>query len=164
MTLITSAAGAKPGVCSLMLASVLVFAFFHHAFRSPHTLKPGCYNLIYLSQRPGVIISDDLSFIKHYSSIVQKAYKTLGIIRKTFNTTSSLAKKVVFVTFCSHYLPVWSLYLTKDITFYELVQRRATKFTTNGYTSSYKSCLLSLHLLPLMYFFELNDIVSRQFN
>lgn len=96
MTLITSAAGAKPGVCSLMLASVLVFAFFHHAFRSPHTLKPGCYNLIYLSQRPGVIISDDLSFIKHYSSIVQKAYKTLGIIRKTFNTTSSLAKKSCF--------------------------------------------------------------------
>ena len=41
----------------------------------------------------------------------------------------------------------------------EKVQKRATKFILNDYTSNYKHRLISLHLLPLMYFYELQDIL-----
>ena len=39
------------------------------------------------------------------------------------------------------------------------MQRRATKYILNDYVSSYKSWLTTLHLLPLMYLYELNDIM-----
>ena len=37
----------------------------------------------------GVIISDDLSWSLHHSSIVSKALKTLGLIRRTFDSSTS---------------------------------------------------------------------------
>ena len=46
----------------------------------------------------------------------------------------------------------------KDILNIERVQRRATKYVLNDYASDYKTRLLKLKLLPLMYFFELQDI------
>ena len=48
---------------------------------------------------------------------------------------------------------------TKDILSIERVQRKATKFILNDYTSEYGTRLLSLHLLPLMHWFELQDIM-----
>ena len=41
----------------------------------------------------------------------------------------------------------------------ERVQRRATKYILNDFVSSYKSRHITLHLLPLMYLYELNDIM-----
>ena len=54
---------------------------------------------------------------------------------------------------------IWRPYLMKDILNIERVQRRATKHILNDYTSSHKTCLIQLNLLPLMYFFELHDIL-----
>ena len=51
---------------------------------------------------------------------------------------------------------MWRPYYIKDILLLERIQRRATKYILNDYESSYKSRLL--HLLPLMYMFELNDL------
>ena len=56
--------------------------------------------------------------------------------------------------YCSQ---IWRLQLIRDITTLERVQRRATKYILN-YTS-YKSRLLQLNLLLLMYIYELNDIM-----
>ena len=50
-------------------------------------------------------------------------------------------------------------YLLKDIILLEKVQKRVTKFILNDYTSNYKHRLISLYLLPLMYFYELQDIL-----
>ena len=47
----------------------------------------------------------------------------------------------------------------RDILNIERVQRRATKYILNDYTSSYKTRLILLNLLPLMYLFELHDIL-----
>lgn len=55
--------------------------------------------------------------------------------------------------------PVWRPHLLKDIYFLKGVQRRATKYLLNDYKSDYKSRLIALDLLPLMYVFELNDIM-----
>ena len=41
----------------------------------------------------------------------------------------------------------------------ERVQRRATKFILNDFTSDYKTRLRSLNLLPLMMTFELQDLI-----
>ena len=41
----------------------------------------------------------------------------------------------------------------------ERIQRRATKWILNDYQSSYRSRLVTLHLLPFMYVYEVNDIM-----
>ena len=47
----------------------------------------------------------------------------------------------------------------KNILNIERVQQHATKYVLNDYVSDYKTSLLKLKLLPLMYFFELQDIM-----
>ena len=39
------------------------------------------------------------------------------------------------------------------------MQRRATKYILSDYTSSYKIRLIKLHLFPIMYIYELNDLL-----
>jgi len=51
---------------------------------------------------------------------------------------------------------VWQLHLIRII---EQIQRCATKyFVLNDYTCNYKTCLIKLRILPLMYLFELYKI------
>ena len=112
----------------------------------------------------GIVMSADLSWQKHYDLISSRAYKTLGLLRRTFNTTNSVhIKKLLYLslvrsqlTYCS---TIWRPYLHKDILMLEKIQRRATEFILNDYSSDYKSSLVSLRLLPLMMLFELNDII-----
>ena len=47
----------------------------------------------------------------------------------------------------------------KDINKLGHLQQRATKFILNDFISDYKTRLLKLRLLPLMYIFELSDIM-----
>jgi len=58
--------------------------------------------------------------------------------------------------YCS---PLWRPHLLKDIILLECVQRRATKFILNDYSSDYKSRLVKLGMLLLMYVYELADIL-----
>jgi len=41
----------------------------------------------------GVIFTSDFNWTAHYASISAKAYKTLGLIRRTFKTNCTEAKK-----------------------------------------------------------------------
>ena len=91
----------------------------------------------------GLILSNNLDWTDHYHNITAKAYKVLGLLRCSFKTDSTDAKRKLY----------------KDILLLERVQRRATKCTLNDYTSSYKSRLTKLNLLLLMYIFELNDLI-----
>ena len=59
------------------------------------------------------------------------------------------------MTYCSQ---LWRPNLIKDILMLERVQCRATKYILNDFFSSYKSRLITLHLLPLMYLYELNEM------
>ena len=111
----------------------------------------------------GVTVSSDLSWTQHYNNITAKAYRQLGLIRRTFNSSISVnAKKLLYIslvrsqlTYCSQ---IWRPQLIRDITALEKVQRRATKFVLNDFTSDYKTRLTRLGLLPLMYYFEYLDI------
>ena len=58
-------------------------------------------------------------------------------------------------------LQCWRPQLIKDIQKLERIQRRATKYILNNYDLSYKQRLDQLHLLPLMYTYELNDLMYK---
>ena len=49
--------------------------------------------------------------------------------------------------------------MIKDTLTLEKVQRQATKFILNDYESDYKTRLLKLDLLPLMYILDFYDIL-----
>ena len=113
----------------------------------------------------GVIIQKNLSWSDHISAACAKAYKSLYLIRRTLSDSPSspslklhLYKSLVRskLSYCSQ---LWRPQLLKDIICLERVQRRATKFILNDFSSDYKSRLISLNLLPLMYWYELQDLM-----
>ena len=112
----------------------------------------------------GIFMNSDLSWSEHYSFIISKAYRELSVLRRSFNPlNSSSTKKTLYTTMVrSHFIycsPVWRPRFIKNIQLLERVQRRATKYILNDFTSDYKDRLISLELLPLMMFYELLDIM-----
>ena len=108
----------------------------------------------------GMTFSSDLNWTTHYKIIVTKAYQTLSLIRRTSNTSNTEVKKKLYIAlvrsqliYCSQ---ICRPQLIKDIVSLGRVQRRATKHILNDYTSSK---LQQLHILPLMYVYELNDLM-----
>jgi len=107
-----------------------------------------------------------LAWSNHYTHMLSKAYKTLNLIHHTFKLSysSSIKAKLYIslicstITYCS---PVWQPHLLKDINNLEKIQRCATKYILNDYTNDYKSrlSLLNLNFLPLMYIYEIADIL-----
>ena len=112
----------------------------------------------------GITMTNDLSWKEHMKSILCRAYKTLNLIRRSFSRGHSpQTKKSLYLslirsqlTYCSQ---IWRPHLLKDIAALELIQRRATKYILNDYTSDYRSRLISLNLLPLMMQLELCDVM-----
>ena len=112
----------------------------------------------------GVIISSNLSFTAHLNRILSKAYNSLGMIRRAIPSNCSTAlKRTLYltlvrsqVTYCSQ---VWRPYHIRDTKALERLQRRATKYVLNNYQLDYKSRLISLNLLPLTLWMELQDIL-----
>ena len=78
------------------------------------------------------------------------------------NCYSTDAKKQLYIMLVrSHLLycsQLWNPCLLKDIINMERIQRR-TKYILNDYTSDYKTRLLKLKLLPLMYLLDLSDVL-----
>jgi len=112
----------------------------------------------------GIQISDSLSWESHYQHITSKAYKYLGLLRRTFNSCQSIkAKKTLYVTLVwsqlTYYSQLWNPYLIKDTVTLEKIQCPATKFILKDYDSNYWTCLLKLDLLPLMYTLDFYDII-----
>ena len=82
--------------------------------------------------------------------ITSKAYKSLGLLRRVLK--NSYCPEALYISivrpnllYCS---PLWRPY-----------QRRATKFILSDYSSDYKTRLIQLGMLPLMYILEIADIV-----
>ena len=56
-------------------------------------------------------------------------------------------------------LTLWHPYLIQDISALKIIQRQATKYILNDYVSDYKTHLIKLNLLPLMYIYDQCDIL-----
>ena len=114
----------------------------------------------------GIIVSHNLTWSNHFKVICSKAYSALALIRRTLSNHSAVStKKQLYLSlvrsqfsYCSQ---IWRPHLACDIKRLEQVQRRATKFILNDYSSSYKARLVHLQLLPLMHWFEFLDIMFR---
>ena len=112
----------------------------------------------------GINFSANLTWRFHLESICATAYKQLGLIRRSFSPFNSPFTKLQLyltlvrshLTYCSS---IWHPYLIKDIILLERIQRRATKFILNDFTSNYRERLIKLKLLPLMMTLELSDIL-----
>ena len=95
----------------------------------------------------GVIISSDLSFTSHYDLITTRAYRILGLLRRTFSSNIGIHEKLTLyislvrsqLLYCS---TLWRPYLLMDILQLKHVQRRATKYILNDYRMDYKTRLI----------------------
>ena len=112
----------------------------------------------------GIILSSNLTWDAHYNHIIAKAYSILGLLRRTFSPQNlTKSKKQLYISlvrsqllYCSI---LWKPYFIKHIQQLERVQRRATKYILNDFTSDYKSRLIQTQLLPLTYILDLNDVM-----
>ena len=95
----------------------------------------------------GVTVSFDLSWNKHFDHITAKAYRSLGLLRRSFSNSVSIpVKKTLYISLVrSQGSQLWHPHLIKDIVNLERVQWRVTCFILNDFNSSYKSRLLNLH-------------------
>ena len=59
----------------------------------------------------------------------------------------------------TYHSQLWRPHFLKDIANLEQIQRRSTKYTLNDYTTNYKDRLITLNLLPLMYWYDLQDVM-----
>ncbi len=114
----------------------------------------------------GLLIQQSLNWSKHYNHITAKAYAVLSQLKRTFSPSNSqFTKKRLYlalvhsqITYCSQ---LWRPMLMGDIIALERTQRRASKFVVGSISTSlnYKARLILLHILPLMYYLELADIM-----
>ena len=112
----------------------------------------------------GIILSSNLSWEPHYHHILGKAYKVLGLLRRTFSININInCKKQLYISLVRSQLMfssvLWKPHLIKHIQLLERIQRRATKYILNDYTSDYRTRLIKLKLLPFMYVLDINDIM-----
>jgi len=112
----------------------------------------------------GIILTSNLSWNHHYNLILGKIYKFLCMIRQSFTTNLVPVKKKLYISLITSQLlycsQVWCPFLIKDILLLEHAHsEKSNKIILNDYHSSYKSRLLSLKLLSLMYIYEINDIM-----
>ena len=133
------------------------FSTYYHVNSTPITSSNTHCHL-------GIIPSSNLSWKENYTSILSKAHRILGLLRRTFRSNLNIhAKKSLYTSlirsqllYCSQ---LWHPHLLQDITILEQLQRRSTKFILNDYQSDYKTCLIKLSMLPLMYYYDLSDIL-----
>ncbi len=110
----------------------------------------------------GITVQSALSWTPHINTICQKAYCSLGLIRRNTQVHHNrITKRKLYITlvrsnltYCSQ---LWRPHLHKNISKIEKIQRRATKYILNNSTLDYKSRLINTHLLPMMYWLELQD-------
>lgn len=162
MILLKFPSGVKGGSYCLMKASLCTSDFVLLLMMTQLFTKSMTWQSI-VNCTMGIYYSHNLTWTEHYKHITAKVYNTLGLLRRTFKTNNTQVKKQLYISlvrsqllYCSQ---LWRPQLIRDIQNLEHIQRRATKYILNNYDLSYRQCLEQLNLLPLMYTYELNDLI-----
>jgi len=69
----------------------VAYLSFKHKFNATYTMSDTPIPHADYHKDPGLILSEDLSWNRHYKFIISHAHKTLGLIRCTFTSNQSLA-------------------------------------------------------------------------
>jgi hypothetical protein len=113
----------------------------------------------------GVTVCSSLKWDKHIENVTKKANQRLGMIKRTLG--NSVNKNVKLIAYTSMVRPIveyssiiWSNNNNKKcLNMLESIQRRASKYILQDYSSDYKLRLMSCQLLPLSYRREYMDSV-----
>ena len=132
---------------------------------SPHSyfVHGDPVSLCTLYKNLGVLLTSDLSWSSHIASILAKAYRSLGLIKRVVPYSSSVdLKRSLYLSLVRCHLsycsPVWRPRSLQDIRKIESLQRRATKYITS-YHLNYKSRLKATNLLPMSLWPEAQDVM-----
>ena len=110
----------------------------------------------------GIMISSNLSWHSHITSKVKRANSLLGFIKRTCGFNAPVeCKRILYLALMRSTIMYGSTVWCPnrgDMKLLEGVQRRATKYILNDYTSDYKSRLQKTKLIPLNYYKEYRDI------
>ena len=112
----------------------------------------------------GIFISDDLRWSNQIAHVVAKANRMLGFLRRHCTQLTNIrCRRLLYLTLVRSHLSygseIWSPQVSsRDLVLIGGIQRRATKFITQDYHSSYFCRLKSLNLLPISYWFEIKDL------
>ena len=111
-----------------------------------------------------MIVSSDGSWSSQLNSVISSALKTFSLLRRLFShTDSEYAKRQLYLALVRFKLlyssQVWRPKLVRDVSKLENVQRLATKFILNDYSSTYRERLINTSLLPLSMVLEINNIL-----
>ena len=106
--------------------------------------------------------TSSFSWSSHIKTAVSKANRLLGLIRRTLGTDAPIQAKLLLYTSLvrsalSYASIIWHPN-KEDIKLFEGVQRQATKYILNDYTSDYKTRLSKCKLLPFCFYREINDL------
>ena len=151
----------------LFTLSKILFMSFKPHLQTSYSIGNNVISKVSTHRDLGIFISSDLDWESHHQHIISKAYWMLGLLRRSFSTNiTAISKKHLYISlvryqlmFCSM---LWKPYLLKDIRQLEQLQHRATNYISNDYSSNYKSRLLELKILPLMYVLDICDNVFYQ--
>ena len=112
----------------------------------------------------GIITYNRLRFYQHISSIVKKANRNMGIIRRTFHfldcQTFTMLYKALVRSTLEYGQSVSSPYLTRDIKKIESVQKHTTKQANNLKDVSYPEWLHKLNLPTLRFHGLRGDMIE----
>ena len=115
-----------------------VYLSFKHNIDTVYTLSDITIPCNTCHKDLGIILSSDLNLNDHYKSITARAYKVLGLIYRTILQlllwlncmyVSLIRLQLLYCTQIPH--------LMKDILTIKRIQRHATKYILNDYTSCY---------------------------
>ena len=102
-----------------------------------YTLCGQVLSVVEEAKNLGVLISDDLSWSPHISSITGKAASTLGFLRRNLKKCPAQLKERAYIAFVRSTLdyasPIWDPFLKRDINNLEKINRRAARFVTGDY-------------------------------
>ena len=105
----------------------------------------------------GIPVNTRLTWTNRINKIYSKAYPFSSPDSRTLIPSSPVWKTAIIIyislvrsnlAYCSQ---LWKPVLVKDIQSLEQLQRRATKYILQDYSSDYNPRLVSLNMLPLMY-------------
>jgi hypothetical protein len=112
----------------------------------------------------GVVVDEKLSFSPHVEQLISKCNKMCGFIKRSIGfTVPSHVKFCLYQALCLSHLdycsPVWSPQNATLVRKIESVQRSMSKYILNSYEISYVQRCTDLHILPLCFRREINDLV-----